>query len=135
MISGFDHLAITCRDVDASIDFYERVLCATLLHADRWRAGAMPVARMNVGANNLSLHRAQAPASPHAEHPTPGSVDLCLRWEGSIESAEAHLGSHGIDVIEGPVGRMSSDDRAAMSVYFRDLDGNLLEFLAVTDPG
>lgn len=134
MISGFDHLAITCTDVDASIDFYERVLGATLLLAERWREGAMPVALMNVGANNLSLHRAQSPASPHADAPTPGSVDLCFRWDGAIGAAQAHLAALGIPVIEGPVGRISSDGRPATSVYFRDLDGNLLEFLAVDDP-
>ena len=134
MISGFDHLAITCDDVDASIVFYERVLGASLLYAERWRAGAMPVALMNVGANNLSLHRAQSPASPHARVPTPGSVDLCFRWDGTIADAQAHLTTHGVEIIEGPVGRVSSDGRPSTSVYFRDLDGNLLEFLAVDDP-
>lgn len=134
MLSGFDHLAITCNDVDASIEFYERVLGARLLHAERWREGAMPVALMNVGANNLSLHRAQSPASPHAVDPTPGAVDLCFRWVGPIGAAQAHLTENGIEIIEGPVGRVSSDGRPATSVYFRDLDGNLLEFLAVDDP-
>jgi len=133
MISGFDHLAITCSDVDTSIDFYERVLGARLLHAEHWRAGTMPVALMNVGAQNLSLHRASSPARPHATSPTPGAVDLCLRWEGSIEEAIVHLGSRGVDVIEGPAPRHSSDGRPATSVYFRDPDGNLLEFLAVDD--
>jgi catechol 2,3-dioxygenase-like lactoylglutathione lyase family enzyme len=131
MISGFDHLAITCLDIDASIAFYERVLGARLLHVDHWRAGAMPVALMNIGAQNLSLHRASSPARPHATSPTPGAVDLCLRWEGSIDEAVAHLGAQDIEVIEGPVPRHSSDGRPASSVYFRDLDGNLLEFLAV----
>lgn len=131
MISGFDHLAITCTDIDASIEFYDRVLGATLLYPERWHDGSMPVALMNVGANNLSLHRAQSPASPHAVAPTPGAVDLCLRWVGPIDAAQSHLASHGVEVIEGPVGRIASDGRPATSVYFRDLDGNLLEFLAV----
>lgn len=131
MISGFDHLAITCRDVDASIEFYERVLGATLLYAEVWRDGGMPVAILNVGANNLSLHRAEAPAEPHADVPTPGAVDLCLRWDGPVSAAQMHLGANGVDVIEGPVGRTTSDGRRGESVYFRDLDGNLLEFLAV----
>lgn len=133
MISGFDHLAITCADVDASIDFYARVLGATLLYADTWRSGAMPVAIMNVGANNLSLHRASSPAEPHAVNPTPGAVDLCFRWEGTVEEVVAHLVANGITIVEGPVARRSSDDRPARSVYFRDVDGNLLELLVVED--
>jgi catechol 2,3-dioxygenase-like lactoylglutathione lyase family enzyme len=131
MISGFDHLAITCDSVDASIAFYERVLGAELLFADRWRSGEMPVAIMQVGANRLSLHRAQSPASPHARVPTPGSVDLCFRWVGGIDAALAHLRAHDVAVIEGPVPRPASNGERGTSVYFRDLDGNLLEFLTL----
>ena len=131
MITGFDHLAITCADIDASLAFYQRVLGARLLYEDRWLAGDLPVAIVNVGANNLSLHRASAPASPHAQDPTPGSVDLCFRWGGSIADAIEHLARNEVAIIEGPVPRQSSDGRPATSVYFRDLDGNLLEFLAV----
>ncbi len=131
-ISGFDHLAITCNDVDASIAFYERVLGAELLLADLWRDGKMPVAIMQIGANRLSLHQAAAPASPHAHAPTPGSVDLCFRWAGPIAAAVDHLASEGVAVIEGPVGRPASNGERGTSVYFRDLDGNLLELLTIT---
>lgn len=132
MISGFDHLAITCDDVDASIAFYERVLGAELLLADLWRDGKMPVAIMQVGANRLSLHRAASPASPHARVPQPGSVDLCFRWEGPIAAAVAHLAANDVAVVEGPVPRPASNGERGSSVYFRDLDGNLLELLTVT---
>ena len=40
--------------------------------------------------------------------------------------------TEGVEVIEGPAPRVSSDGRPAQSVYFRDPDGNLLELLAVT---
>jgi catechol 2,3-dioxygenase-like lactoylglutathione lyase family enzyme len=132
MISGFDHLAITCNDVDASIDFYTRVLGAELLLAEQWRSRQMPVAIMQVGANRLSLHQAAAPARPHAQAPTPGSVDLCFRWEGPISAAVDHLAVNDVEVIEGPVGRPASNGERGTSVYFRDLDGNLLEFLTLT---
>jgi catechol 2,3-dioxygenase-like lactoylglutathione lyase family enzyme len=132
MISGFDHLAITCNDVDASIDFYARVLGAELLLAEQWRSRQMPVAIMQIGANRLSLHQAAAPAKPHAQAPTPGSVDLCFRWEGPITAAVDHLAAQGVAVIEGPVGRPASNGERGTSVYFRDLDGNLLELLTLT---
>lgn len=131
MISGFDHLAITCNDVDTSIAFYERVLGAELLLADLWRAGKMPVAIVQVGANRLSLHQAASPASPHAQHPTPGSVDLCFRWDGPLATAVEHLQHNDIAIVDGPVPRPASNGVRGMSVYFRDLDGNLLEFLTI----
>lgn len=131
MISGFDHLTITCNDVDASIDFYARVLGAELLLGELWHSRQLPVAIMQIGANRLSLHQAAAPASPHAQAPTPGSVDLCFRWEGPIAAAVDHLAAQGVAVIEGPVGRPASNGERGTSVYFRDLDGNLLELLTL----
>lgn len=131
MISGFDHLAITCNDVDMSIEFYERVLGAELLLAEMWRGGKMPVAIMQIGANRLSLHQAVSPAQPHAHAPTPGSVDVCFRWVGPISAAMVHLERNDVAVVEGPVPRPASNGERGMSVYFRDLDGNLLELLTI----
>lgn len=132
VISGFDHLAITCNDVDASIAFYERVLGAELLLADLWHERKMPVAIMQIGANRLSLHEAASPASPHARVPMPGSVDLCLRWVGPIDDAVALLSRCGVEVVEGPVPRPASNGERGTSIYFRDLDGNLLELLTLS---
>ncbi len=131
MISGFDHLAITCNDVDASIAFYSSVLGAELLLADLWHERKMPVAIMQIGSNRLSLHETAAPAKPHAQSPTPGSVDLCFRWVGPIDGAVSHLAQHDVAVVEGPVPRPASNGERGQSVYFRDLDGNLLELLTL----
>jgi catechol 2,3-dioxygenase-like lactoylglutathione lyase family enzyme len=131
-VAGFDHVAITVADVDATIDFYRRVLGAELLHEDLWRDGKMPVALVTIGANRLSLHPAAAPAKPHALAPTPGSADLCFRWEGTIAEAVAQLAAHDVTVELGPVPRPASNGERGESVYFRDPDGNLLELLTLT---
>jgi catechol 2,3-dioxygenase-like lactoylglutathione lyase family enzyme len=131
VIEFIDHVAITVVDVDRTIRFYERVLGAELLHADAWRAGQMPVALLRLGGSRLSVHAAAAPASPHALRPTPGSVDICFRWGGTIASAVEHLARHGVEVELGPVGRPASDGTRGQSVYFRDPDANLVELLTV----
>jgi catechol 2,3-dioxygenase-like lactoylglutathione lyase family enzyme len=131
-VAGFDHVAITVADVDKTIDFYQRVLGAELLYEDVWRTGKMPVAIIAVGAHRLSLHAAAAPGSPRALAPTPGSADLCFRWEGTIAEAVAQLESRGVHVEEGPVPRPASNGERGESVYFRDPDGNLLELLTIT---
>ena len=73
-IEGLDHIAITVGDVDATIDWYVRVLGAEWLHADLWRAGTIPVALLQLGNSRISVHRAAAPARPHAAAPTIGSA-------------------------------------------------------------
>jgi catechol 2,3-dioxygenase-like lactoylglutathione lyase family enzyme len=131
-VSGLDHIAITVADVDASIAWYTRVLGAQPLHFDLWRSGAIPVAILQIGTSRISVHPATAPAEPHADKPTPGSADVCFRFEGSVRDIVDLLADGGVDIIDGPVPRPASDGRRGTSVYFRDLDGNLLELLTVT---
>jgi catechol 2,3-dioxygenase-like lactoylglutathione lyase family enzyme len=59
----------------------------------------------------------------------PGAVDLCFGWDGPSEDVVALLSDRGLPIVEGPVPRPSADGREAVSVYTRDPDGNLLEFL------
>lgn len=129
-VIGLDHLAITVADVSRTVDFYCRVLGAEDVYADLWRSGKIPIAIVQVGASRMSIHPAASPASPHAHVPTPGSGDICFRWEGRLEEASALLEKHGVDVIEGPVGRPAADGQLGQSIYFRDPDGNLLELLS-----
>lgn len=129
-LRGFDHLAITATDPERTLAFYRDLLGARVLYEDEWRAGRMPVAMLQLGANRISIHPAAAPVAPHATRPTPGSVDLCFRWDASVEDALALLARHGVAVEEGPVPRPAADGAWGRSVYFRDPDGNLLELLS-----
>jgi catechol 2,3-dioxygenase-like lactoylglutathione lyase family enzyme len=128
-VVGLDHLAITVADLEKTVEFYCRVLGAEDVYADLWRSGKIPVAILQLGASRLSVHSAGAPASPHADTPTPGSGDICFRWDGPISKASAWLSEQGVEVIEGPVPRPAADGRVGESIYFRDPDENLLEFL------
>jgi catechol 2,3-dioxygenase-like lactoylglutathione lyase family enzyme len=129
-IRGLDHVAITCQDVEVSLEFYKRVLGATTHYEDLWRAGTIPVAILQVGSSRLSVHDAGAPAKPHARVPAPGSEDMCFRFDGPIADAERLLADAGVEVIDGPVPRPAADGEMGQSVYFRDPDGNLLELLS-----
>jgi catechol 2,3-dioxygenase-like lactoylglutathione lyase family enzyme len=128
-IAGFDHLAITVADVERTFTWYRRVLGAGVLYEREWRDGKIPVVSLQIGGNRINVHSAAAPASPHADAPTPGSADLCFRWLGTVEAAQKLLAASGVAVIEGPVPRTSADGCRGQSVYFRDPDANLLELL------
>ncbi|MFK7895699.1 MAG: VOC family protein [Myxococcota bacterium] len=129
-VRGLDHVALTCADPEATIDFYRRVLGAETHYEDAWRRGDIPVVILQVGASRLSIHSASAPAKPHALAPTPGSGDLCFRFDGPISEAAAMLEGEGVEVEVGPEPRPAADGSLGQSVYFRDPDQNLLEFLS-----
>lgn len=135
-IAGFDHLAITAADPEATMAFYRDVLGAEVLYEDRWRTGDFPVFSLQVGANRINVHDPvrdeQIPDSLLAGTPVPGSEDFCFRWEGSIDDAVALLNEHAVPIVEGPVFRLASNDSKGRSVYFNDPDGNLLELLTIS---
>jgi catechol 2,3-dioxygenase-like lactoylglutathione lyase family enzyme len=78
----------------------------------------------------LNVHRTDHGHPLVAAHPTPGATDLCFRWNAPIDAAVATLVAAGIEIIEGPVTRICSDNLEGQSVYFRDPDGNLIELLS-----
>lgn len=60
---------------------------------------------------------------------TPGNSDLCFVWDGPIDGAVEHLRSHSVAIELGPVQRTGAHGDGT-SVYFRDPDGSLLEFIS-----
>lgn len=129
MIQGIDHVAITVADLDAACEFYERVLGARI--AEEYEIGGrIAVRRVAFGNAILNVHQEGNGVDLVARQPLPGSTDICFRWSGTIAAAEAMLAAHGVAVIEGPVARTTADDLPSQSVYFRDLDGNLIELMA-----
>lgn len=119
-IERLDHFVLTVRDVDATISFYQRVLGMAPV---TFGAGRTALA---FGQSKINLHSADAPIAPHAQHPVPGSADLCLIASGSIESVIDHLHDCGVTIEEGPVPRTGALGPIT-SVYLRDPDGNLIE--------
>ena len=66
---------------------------------------------------------------------TPPCGDLCFVWDGSPDALHALLGEANTQIIEGPVERRGGHQTAGSSVYVRDPDGNLLEFIIYSEEG
>ncbi|MGA2706258.1 MAG: VOC family protein [Isosphaeraceae bacterium] len=119
-VDRLDHLVLTVCDVEATCSFYSRVLnMEPVTFAEGRRALAF-------GCQKLNLHPADAPISPHAERPMPGSADLCFISTSPITEVVSHLERLGVPICEGPVRRTGATG-PIISVYFRDPDGNLIE--------
>lgn len=117
-----DHCVIHVSDWDRSTAFYRDVLGAEIV-------GSGAGVAYRFGGMQLNVHGPGKVAAPLAENPVmPGGSDLCFRWSGPIEDAVAHLASRGVPVELGPVERQGAAG-PGVSVYFRDPDGSLLEFI------
>ncbi len=119
-IEAIDHVVLTVRDIEATCDFYSRVLGLKVVAFGDGRTA------LAFGNQKFNLHQAGNEFAPRAQHPTPGSADLCLLASTTIEDVIHHLGDCGVDIIEGPVPKTGATG-PLISVYFRDPDDNLIE--------
>jgi len=117
-----DHCVIHVSDWDRATAFYRDVLGAEVIPAGK---GVV----FRFGGVQLNVHGPGQIGEPRAAQPVmPGNSDLCFRWSGPIEGAVAHLAAHGVPVELGPVERNGAAG-TGISVYFRDPDGSLMEFI------
>ncbi|GJE18811.1 VOC family protein [Methylobacterium marchantiae] len=117
-----DHCVIHVSDWARSTAFYRDVMGAEIVPNGKGFVYRFGGVQLNVHGPGLS-------PKPLAEHPVmPGGSDLCFRWSGPIEGAIAHLAANGVPVELGPVERNGAAG-SGISVYFRDPDGSLMEFI------
>jgi catechol 2,3-dioxygenase-like lactoylglutathione lyase family enzyme len=83
------------------------------------------------GKQKINLHRAASPWKPHAAIPKPGSEDLCFITDVPIDEVLQKLVASEIEVLEGGmvVSRVGAVGKLR-SVYIRDPDGNLIEYVS-----
>lgn len=118
-----DHCVIHVSDWERSNTFYVDVMGAEAIPRGAGWA-------YRFGDFQLNCHGPNVDAKPVAAVPVmPGGSDLCFIWPGKIEEAIEHLKSHKVDIEVGPVTRYGAQNKGT-SVYFRDPDGSLLEFLS-----
>ncbi len=118
-----DHSVIAVTDWAPSNAFFRDVLGAELVELDKGRWA------YRFGEQQLNVHGPGSTPEPRARTPVmPGNSDLCFRWAGTAEEAVDYLAAHGVAVEIGPVPRSGAGGEGT-SVYFRDPDGTLLEFI------
>ncbi|MDO4264406.1 MAG: VOC family virulence protein [Deinococcus sp.] len=118
-----DHMVIHVIDWERSNRFYADVLGAEVVpHA----SGSV----YRIGRQQLNVHGPGLEVQEVARLPVqPGNSDLCFEWAGSVAEAQAYLAARGAEVVSGPVRRPGAKGEGR-SLYFRDLDGSLLEFIS-----
>ena len=120
-VTAFDHVAIPTDQPETMLAFY-RALGFQAPSPDEWRASGLPYFSIQFGDNKINVH---APARP-------GCGDFCFVWSGTLEGVREMLARAGAPVELGPVERVGGGEGGkarGQSIYSRDPDGNLLEFI------
>jgi catechol 2,3-dioxygenase-like lactoylglutathione lyase family enzyme len=115
-----DHLVLTVRSIDATVDFYRRAVGLDVVTFGDGRQA------LQVGGQKINLHEAGHEFEPKARHPTPGSGDICIVTDETLDAVIDRLVQLGIPIEEGPVARTGAVG-ALLSIYVRDPDDNLVE--------
>ena len=91
------------------------------------------VVSVYVGDQMINFHRpsiwSREGFTLRAPNAQPPCGDLCFVWDGTPDALKQMLDRAGAKIEEGPVARQGGRRRPASSVYTRDPDGNLLEFM------
>jgi catechol 2,3-dioxygenase-like lactoylglutathione lyase family enzyme len=126
-VTALDHVAIPISDVDAMMAFYRALGFAI-------RDGGQIVS-IHFGDQKINFHRPTLWQSGtftlRASAAQPPCGDFCWVWEGSAAALSETLARAGAEVeTEGRrTGGRDGGDASGQSVYTRDPDGNLLEFI------
>lgn len=119
-VDRIDHFVLTVRDIEATCDFYTRVLGMQVVTFGGGRKA------LQFGEQKINLHELGKEFEPKAMKPTPGSGDICFITRVPLNEVIEHVRLQGVEIVEGPV-KKTGTVGPIESVYVRDPDGNLVE--------
>ncbi len=136
-IQGFDHVAIPIANVAQMRDFYRQLGFVVEEHD----LDGLPFDSVHFGQHRFNFHHPPMWKSNafdlRAPHSVPGCGDFCFVWADTIEKLQQFLDTLQIPIELGPVARGGGREHGRVlgqSIYIRDPDRNLLEFI-VYPPG
>ncbi len=126
-IVEMDHIVLRCRDVDASLRFYNEVLGMEILRLDDFKAGNVrfPSARLN--ADTIIDFFPSPDQPPIGKDGIKNQDHFCMVIESQdMEALKSQCLSLGIEVQQGPGTRWGAHGNGT-SLYIYDPDDNVVE--------
>jgi catechol 2,3-dioxygenase-like lactoylglutathione lyase family enzyme len=126
-VQALDHLVVQVSDLEASAQWYARVMGMTREDVSP-APGQAPRTAMRFGRQKINLRPIATSKEDWftADHKASGSEDLCFLTDSTPDEVVQHLRAEGVAIVTGPGPRRGAQG-TLMSVYCRDPDGSLIE--------
>ena len=112
-IDSIDHVVFTVKDINATCEFYSKVLGMEIVTFGEGRKA------LAFGSQKINLQQLGRESTLIAEKPTPGSADICFVTSVPVSEVTAHLNSCGVRLIGGPVERDGARGKDDVGVFPR----------------
>lgn len=134
-VTAFDHVAVPSDHPERMRRFY-RDLGFGAPEPDEWRLRNAKSISVHFGDNKINFHAPElwemTDFTLRGRAARPGYGDFCFVWSGSLAELTSALDRAGAIIEAGPVQRTGGRNGGAdegTSIYTRDPDANLLEFI------
>ncbi|MDC3096044.1 VOC family protein [Alphaproteobacteria bacterium] len=125
-LEKIDHVVITVKDLNKTIDFYTNILGMKLEKFSSSLKNNQIRYAVSFGSQKINIHKEKKPLKPNALNPSSGSMDICFISQNKINDWMNHLEKKGINIEFGPEQKNGALG-PILSIYIRDPDFNLIE--------
>ena len=125
-LEKIDHVVITVKDLNKTIDFYTNILGMKLEEFSSSSDNNQIRYALSFGSLKINIHEEKKTIQPNALNPSSGSMDICFISKNKINDWVHHLVKKGINIEIGPEKKTGALG-PILSIYIRDPDFNLIE--------
>ena len=125
-LEKIDHVVITVKSLNKTIDFYTNILGMKLEEFSSSLDNNQIRYSVSFGSQKINIHEEKKPLKPNALNPYSGSMDICFISKNKIKDWVNHLEQNKINIEIGPEKKTGALG-PILSIYIRDPDFNLIE--------
>ena len=101
-LEKIDHVVITVKNLNKTIDFYTNILGMKLEEFSSSLDNDQIRYAVSFGSQKINIHEEIKPITPNALNPSSGSMDICFIYKNKINDWVNHLVKKGINIEIGP---------------------------------
>ena len=125
-LEKIDHVVITVKDLNKTIDFYSNTLGMKLEKISQSLDNDQIWYAVSFASQKINILEEKKPIKPNALNPSSGSMDICFISKNKINDWVHHLVKKGMNIEIGPEKKTGASG-PILSIYIRDPDFNLIE--------